>query len=412
MEVLHHSKVWFPLGRRPSLWVPLAILAAVCLFAAGCGAPDPQAASPHPKMADAPGVGADAAQPRLFTVPPDQLAHLKIAPVERTAWAITVRTTGTVDWNADRTTPAITQVSGPIVRLLANPGDVVFRGQPLLYVHSPDVSNALAAYRKARNRHELTERVLAREKQLLDRGAAARKDYESAQADFNDATTDLQNSLEALKIFGISEEQLEPAQGPNADPGAQISSELAVRSPIAGVVVQKLVAPGQLIQGGSTTCYLISDVSTVWVQGHIFDRDLASVRRGDAVEETNASIPTVFHGIVDYIGAMLDPATRTTPVRIVTRNPGGVLKKDMFVDVVIHTRVKRGILAVPTSAVLRNAQNEPFVYVEEQPGRFAQRLIAVAGEQDDHAEVASGLKEGERVVSEGGLFLQFANTNQ
>jgi multidrug efflux pump subunit AcrA (membrane-fusion protein) len=176
--------------------------------------------------------------------------------------------------------------------------------------------------------------------------------------------------------------------------------------------VQKLVAPGQLIQAGSTTCYVISDVSNVWVQGHIFDRDLASVRPGDTVEETNPSVPVVFHGVVEYIGAMLDPATRTTPVRIVTRNQGGLLKKDMFVEAVIHTRTLRNILSAPTSSLLRNAQNEPFVYVEASPGRFAQRLVATGGQQDNLTEITSGLKEGERIVSEGSEFLQFANSTR
>lgn len=380
------------LTRRHLFW----IIPALSLFAAGCGTPGTVAADPHPS--------AEHAQGGLLMVPKAQLAHLRISPAETVAWTTVVRTTGTVDWNANRTTPAITQVSGPIVRLLANPGDTVAQGQPLLYVTSPDVANAIAAYRKARNRQQLARRVLDRNSLLLEHEAIARKDYESAQADFNDAGTDVQNSLQALKIFGLSAEDIAAADGR----GDAITTQLAVRAPISGIVVQKLVAPGQLIQAGSTTCYVISDVATVWVQGHIFDRDLPSVRVGDAVEESNPSFPTVFHGVVEYIGAMLDPATRTTPVRIVTSNPGGLLKKDMFVDAVIHTRARHNVLAVPASAVLHDAQNEPFVYVEAQPGQFARRSIATGAQQDGEIEVLSGLNRGERVVSEGGVFLQFA----
>ncbi len=104
------------------------------------------------------------------------------------------------------------------------------------------------------------------------------------------------------------------------------------------MIVQKLVSPGQVIQAGQTACFMISDISTVWVQGHIFDRDLPSVRIGDAGGGNQCRArPHAFHGNVSYIGSFLDPNTRTTPVRIVTQNPGGVLKKDMFVDAVIHT---------------------------------------------------------------------------
>ncbi len=381
---------------RTCVW-PLAALLPLLLLNA-CRETKPAAAS---SPADT-----DPSQASLLTVPQDQLAHLGITPVRRTSWAISIHTTGTVDWDANRTTPAITQVNGPIVRVLAETGEAVKEGQPLLYVSSPDVANAIATYKKARNRQDLAERTIKRSQELFEHNAIARKDLESAQADFNDARTDLQNALQALKIFGVSKEELDAAQSQ----GAPITPQLAVRAPISGIVVQKLVAPGLLIQAGSTVCYLISDVSTVWVQGHIFDHDLPAVRVGDAVEETNASFPVVFRGTVAYIGAMLDPATRTTPVRIVTRNTDGLLKKDLFVDAVIHTRTRRNILAVPTSALLRNAQNEPFVYVETEPGRFAQRLVTLGGQQDAQTEIASGLKEGEPVVSEGSVFLQFASS--
>jgi cobalt-zinc-cadmium efflux system membrane fusion protein len=220
--------------------------------------------------------------------------------------------------------------------------------------------------------------------------------------------TDVQTSLQALKIFGIAASEIEGAE----KQGVPIAPELAVRSPISGVVVQKLVSPGQLIQAGTTVCFAVSDVSTVWVQGHIFDRDLPSIRTGDAVEETNPAFARSFHGVVSYVGAMVDPATRTTPVRIVTQNPQGLLKKDMFVETTIRTTAKTNIVAVPVSAVLRDAQNQPIVYVEAEPGKFAQRAVTIGAQENGAVEILSGLQAGENVVSEGSLFLQFANSYQ
>jgi membrane fusion protein, heavy metal efflux system len=381
-----------------------AVAVAVLLAAAGCSR-----LKPILQRSDASASSSDVG-PRatLFTVPQDQLAHLTIAPVQKTTWSLTVHTTGTVDWDADHTTQAITQVSGPIVRILAEPGTSVKTDDPLLYVSSSDVSNATSAYKKARNRLELAKRTLDRDKDLLDHHAIPKKDYESAEADYNDAFTEVENDLAALKIFGITEAQIREAERQ----GVAISPELALRSPISGIVVQRLVLPGQLVQAGGTTCFLISDLSTVWVEGHIYDRDLAAVHIGDTVEETTASFPQAFHGVLAYIGAMIDPATRTTPVRIVTRNPGARLRKDMFVNAVIQTRTRRGGLAVPTSAVLHNAQNEPFVYVQAAPGQFAQRLVTVGTQQPNETEILSGLQEGEKVVSEGSVFLQFANSYQ
>jgi cobalt-zinc-cadmium efflux system membrane fusion protein len=351
---------------------------------------------------------AKAADAALFTVPQDQLPHLRIVPVRRTSWTISVLTTGTVDWDADHTTQAITQVNGPISRILVDTGSRVAAGDPLLYVSSPDVANAISVYRKARNREVLTKRVMDRQKELLDLGAIAAKDYENSQSDYNDSTTDVQTSLQALKIFGIAAQEIDQAERQ----GTAIRTELAVRSPISGVVVQKMVSPGQLIQAGSTVCFTISDVSTVWVQGHVFDRDLPSVRVGDTVEESNPSFDGKFHGTVAYIGASVDPATRTTPVRIVTQNPKGLLKKDMFVEAAIRTNSRNNIMVVPVSAVLRDDKNEPMVYVQVEPGKFAQRPVTIGTEQDGLVAIAGGLTDRDNVVSDGSVFIQFASSIQ
>ena len=379
--------------------IPAVLLAALGLFQAACG--ELKKAESKPADESNPSAG-------FFTVPPDQLAHLKTAQVAKTSWGVAIHTTGTVDWDQDHTTQAITQVNGPITRILVDVGTPVTKDEPLLYVSSPDVANAIAAYRKARNREQFNKRIVDRMKEMLDHGVVAMKDYESSVADYNDATTDVQNSLQPLRIFGITAQEIDQAE----KQGTTIGTELAVRSPIAGVIVQKLISPGMLIEAGQTVCFQISDVSTVWVQGHIFDRDLPSVRNGDGVEETNPSFNRSFRGAISYIGSFVDPNTRTTPVRIVTSNPGGLLKKDMFVDAVIRTSRRDNILVVPVAAVLRDDKNEPIVYVQAAPGKFGQRSVTLGAQQNGLVEVASGLREGENVVADGSLFLQFANAIQ
>ena len=376
-----------------------AILALASLATYSCSASKPAPAAEASAQAD------DAA---LFQVPQNQLEHLKIVEVQAAVWSTTVHTTGTVDWDADHTTQAITQVSGPISRLLVDLGTRVAVNQPLLYVSSPDVSNAIVTYRKARNHLDYAKRTLDRSQELLDHKVIATKDFETAQQDYNDAGSDVENSLQALKIFGVTQQEVDDAQRQ----GVAINPQLAVRSPIAGVVVQKLVSPGLVIQAGMTACFTISDVSTVWVQGHIYDRDLESIRAGDVVEETNPSFKETFRGVVSYIGALVDPATRTTSVRIVTQNSQGMLKKDMFVDAVIHTKSGKSVLTIPTSAILRNDQNLPFVYVEAGPGQFGQRLVNLGAQQGNDTEIVSGAKAGDKIVAEGSVFLQFANSTR
>ena len=267
-------------------------------------------------------------KPALLTVTGDQLSHLSIVDAKKANWPVDVQTTGTVDWDADHTTQAITQVNGPITRIVVDTGAHVKAGDPLLYVASPDISGAASAYRKAKNRLDQAQRTLDRNKDLLAHKAIAQKDLDDSQSDYNDAATDLQTTLQTLKILGVSDTD---ADAYGAQTGA-VRAELPMRAPISGIVVQKLVLPGQFIQAGTTLAFVISDVSSVWVQAHLYEKDLRAVRVGDAAEVRAASFPDVFHGRVAYVGDLLDPATRTTLVRIVTANPSGLLKKDLFVD--------------------------------------------------------------------------------
>lgn len=397
----HHGRFDVADGARlaPSPVLMFFVL-SLALGAGACGG--------HSQQAGAASSEPESAQPSLFTVPQSQLEHLQIRSVQRKNWAMTIHTTGTVDWDSDHTTQAITQATGPISKILVDTGSVVKEGDPLLFVTSPDITNAIASYRKAKNRMDFETRTLERSKDLLAHRAIAQKDVESVEADYNDASTDLQNALQALRILGITADEIEQAQ----HQGVAINSQLAVRSPISGMVVQKLVFPGQLIQAGATTCFAITDASKVWVQGHVYEKDLTSIGLGDPVEETNSALPGVFHGVISYVGAMVDPATRTTPVRIVTANPKGLLKKDLFLDAVIHTRAQKNVLVVPTSAVLYDPDNMPFVYVQADGNRFAQRMVTTGAQQNSEFEIVSGLKEGESVVIEGSIFLQFANTYQ
>lgn len=383
---------------KPALFT---ILAAACLSACSAAKPGDNAAPAQP-AADAP------AQATYFTVPDEQLAHLGLATVATASWSTTVRTTGTVDWDNDQTSQAITQVSGPITRIAVDTGTRVKVGDPLLYVASADISTALSTYRKARNRLDLSRRTLDRSKDLLEHKALSTREFESAQADYNDAATDLEAALQTLRVFGVTADDIALA----AQQDQAIRPELIMRAPIAGTVVQKMVLPSQFIQAGTTAAFVISNTATVWVQGHVYDKDLTTVHLGDNVDVMHASFPRMFHGTVSYIGDMLDPATRTTPVRIVTDNRDGVLKKDLFVDVVIHGKTSRDVHVVPTAAVLYDEQNLPFVYVQVERGRFAQRTVTIGGQQDDTTEIVAGLVDGDVVVARGSVFLQFANAGQ
>lgn len=340
---------------------------------------------------------------RLFTVPSDQMSHVQVATVESQKLPRVLRLTGSVAYNSFETTPVITQVSGPVARILVLPGEWVRKGQPMLYVASPDYAQARTNYLKARDAFALAGKNHARAQDLYAHHAIAQADLQQAESTYNQSQADLQAAEQALRVLGVDPEKL---------PQQPASPEVPVLSPIAGEAVERLVGPGQVIQAGATQVFTISNMSSVWVLANVYEHDLGYVHIGDPVAIQTDAYPTTFHGRISYIGAALDPASRTLQVRIVTENPGRKLKKDMYVTASVQAGAMT-TLAVPDAAVLRTPENQPFVYVvANPPNEFAQRLVQIGESQGGKTEIASGLKAGEQVVADGSLFLQFANSLQ
>jgi len=157
---------------------------------------------------------------------------------------------------------------------------------------------------------------------------------------------------------------------------------------------------------------MVSDISTVWVLVNIYQKDLPYVRVGDAVTIQTDSYPDVFHGRISYVAAALDPNTRTLQARIETGNPGGKLKRDMYVVATVNAGSIKNTLTVPDAAVLRDTENQPFVYAQFPPNQFGRREVTLGESQEGTTEITSGLKVGDRVIADGSLFLQFANSLQ
>jgi RND family efflux transporter MFP subunit len=169
---------------------------------------------------------------------------------------------------------------------------------------------------------------------------------------------------------------------------------------------------GQLIQPASTQCFMISDTSNVWVLVNIYQKDLPYVRTGDLVDIQTDTYPEVFHGKISYVAASLDPSTRTLQARIETENPGQKLKKDMYVTTIVKAGTIKDAIALPDSAILRDNVNQPFVYAESGTNQFGQRSVTLGEDLGGQTQITGGLKAGDRVVGDGSLFLQFANSLQ
>jgi membrane fusion protein, heavy metal efflux system len=371
--------------------------------AAGCGSGSTDSES---KMTSYSGTESKADTASLFTVPQDQMAHIQVVAVEKTKLPRLLRLTGNATFNAFKTTPVFSAIGGPVHEILVAPGETVHAGQPLLTVNSPDYSAARSAYIKAKDAFSLAEKIYTRAQDLYSHGAIAEADLQQAESARTQAQADMQSSEDALRALGLKDPEAVVKNPP------KMTSQIPVIAPVGGEVVERLVGPGQLLIGGATQIFTISDMTTVWVLVNVYQSDMAYVHAGDSVDITTDSYPEVFHGKISYIAPALDPNTRTLQARIITNNPGKKLKKDMYVTATVQAGAIRDALLVPDAAVLRDTENQPFVYVQSASNQFARRLIKVGDSLGGRTQVTDGLKESERVVGDGSLFLQFKNSLQ
>jgi cobalt-zinc-cadmium efflux system membrane fusion protein len=380
------------------------IRGATLAFVAGAAAAALAGCSRRPDAADA--QSAASASDTIVTLEQAQRGQVHTERVEPTEFHASVTTTGTVAFDGDRSTQVLAPISGPVARLLVSPGAVVRAGEPLATVASPDFASAVAGYRKADVSWRNADRIAKQDEQLFANDALSRRDLDQAHADLAAAAADREAARLQLRSLGVDPDAIDSLGSGKPAPGAAA----AIRAPIAGTVVERLITPGQLLQAGTTPCFTIADLSTVWVLANVFESDVGAVARGETATITTDASPDTLTGRVDYVAALVDPATKATAVRIVVPNRNRVLRRDMLVRVSIRALEPRTGLLVPVAAVLRDDENLPFVWIAAGGTRFARRRIELGQRIGDRYEVRSGLAAGDVVATDGALFLEGATT--
>jgi membrane fusion protein, heavy metal efflux system len=333
-----------------------------------------------------------------------QREHIQLYTVAQSRFRRTVETTAAVDFDNDQATSVLAPFSGPVSRLLVAQDDEVSKGQPLAIVDSPDFAAAVSAYQKALATAHTNRRLADLDNDLVQHNGVSQREYEQAQTDATNAEADRDAALRALVSLNVPPETIEAIrQGrPVARP------EGIIRAPMAGTVVERLITPGELLQAGTTSCFTLANLSRVWVMAQLFGSDLSAVSVGDPAEVVTGIDAHNFAGRVDKISALVNPDTRAVAVRVVVDNPQHALRKRMYVRVLIHSRNESTGVLIPISAVLRDDENLPFVYVAQSDGSFARRHINLGSRlSTDQYEIPAGLRAGDQVVVAGGLFVQF-----
>ncbi|HEY8681976.1 MAG TPA: efflux RND transporter periplasmic adaptor subunit [Rhodanobacter sp.] len=332
-----------------------------------------------------------------------QRQHIRLYTVATSNYSKTIETTGTVDFDNDQATSVLAPFSGPVSRLLVSPGQHVRKGDPLAIVDSPDFAAAISAYGKALVTARNARRLADADKDLVQHDGVAQREEQQAETDATNAEADRDAALQALVSLNVDPKTIKDIQA-----GRSVSHiEGTIRSPISGTVVEKLITPGQLLQAGTTPCFTVADLSRVWVMAQISGSELGSVSLGDPAEVVTGIGSKNFSGSVTNIAALVNPDTRAVVARVVVENPDDFLKKQMYVSVRIHSRQQSRGLLVPVSAILRDDENLPFVYVLQRDGSFARQHVTLGYRSGDHYDIPAGLKLGDQVVVNGAIFVQF-----
>ncbi len=328
-----------------------------------------------------------------IVIPEGSAYRGRISVAEVTTTVITPRRVlpAAVEADPARTVNVLPPLGGHIVSLAVRLGDEVRAGQRLLTIDSGDLAQAYADDDKAAAQFQLTRRALERARAVTAAGGGAVKDLELAQNDLAQAEAESKRTRARLRALG----SLGELNG---------SREMIVRAPISGTVTALTSAPGSYVNDPTVALLTLSNLEIVWVTANVPESDTAFVARGQAVDVTfPAYAGETFHGTVAFVGAMLEPDTRRTKVRIEFANPDGRLKPNMFATATFVGRPVTTLL-VPTSSLLMN-NDSTTVLAELAPWTFVRRTVVLGADQNEMAPVLSGLQPGTRIVVHGGVLL-------
>jgi membrane fusion protein, heavy metal efflux system len=297
-----------------------------------------------------------------------------------------------VESDPARTAPVLAPLSGRVVRLGAQLGDRVERGQVLAVIDSPDYAQAYSDYEKAAAAFSLTQKTLVRQQQQLEIGAVATKDLDQARSDNAQAQAEYGRAKARLTVLGMDAA------------GTRTSHFLTVRAPMSGSVTTLAIQPGNMINDPTQTIMTVADLSTIWVTAMVPEKDISNVGKNDDADVRLDAYPDRrLHGKVLFVSDVVEPDTRRNKVRIAFANPDYLLKPNMFATVIVSGGTNKRVV-VPASALLMN-NDRTSVFVATAPWTFERRTVDPLLEEGPNVAIRSGLKPGESVVVRGGILL-------
>jgi len=329
-----------------------------------------------------------------------EAANLKIVEVSLESLKNIIQVPGKVQFNENKLAHVGSRVSGRIVTVKGNLGDKVKEGDSLAIIDSTELGSSQSEYLKAKANFHAQQKSYQRAKKLLEGKAISLGEYQKREAEYLNVRAEFKAAEDRLHLLGLSEEEVKRIGNEHT-----INSKVAVRAPFSGTIVERHATLGEVIEPAAKL-FTLADLSQLWVIADVPEKDTNLLKAGLPVEIKVSPYPNkTFKGTITYVGAQIDPSTRTVKSRAEFDNSLGQLKPGMFATISITTEVISDVLAIPQKAV-QNDGNNKIVFIDKGNGGFEKREVSLSRHVDGFYQVEDGLKAGEKIVTEGSFLLK------
>jgi len=337
--------------------------------------------------------------PNDVELEPAMLTNIKVETVAAEQGRGSLSGTGKVQFNEDRTVRILAPLPGQVVDFQARVGDSIAEDQVLFSIKSREVASLVTDYLQSQRDLDLAQKTYNMNKDLFEHQAASRISFQQAENDLAKANTQVARGEEGLRVLGIDPKEAVKDGG--------LRSVIPVRSPMAGTLIDRNLTPGQFVQADSTALLTIADLTTVWVLVDVFERDIHLIQVGQKVQVVAAAYPDRrFPASVERISDKVDPDSRTLKVRLLVSNPNVLLKPEMFITSSLELSGGGAAISVPAGAVFTE-DGKSYVFAAKTDRRFERRLIVAAPDAEGRLRVTSGLRVGDRIVTDGAMLLDY-----
>ena len=339
-----------------------------------------------------------AQDPNLVMANESLLAQIKISEVSQSDVSDILRVAGQIDFDEQALTRIGASVTGRVIQINAQLGNEVKKGDTLALINSSELSNSQLAYLKARSEKEFHRRAVQRAKTLFEADVISAAELQRRESEYEVASAQTRATQDQLRVLGVNLKAMEEL----ATTGA-IDSVASVMATIKGVVVERKVTTGQVVQPADVL-FTVADLSRVWAVAQVPEQQVAQVKVGQSVRiEVPALENEKLIGKLIYVGQTVNPESRTVLVRTELDNTSGRLKPSMLASMLIEsTPAKR--MVVPITAIVRE-QDADYVFIEQKPGSFRLKSVRLSSEHNGQRVVLDGLSQGMRIVSDGAFHL-------